>query len=325
MESVVLDGVTYVKASVVAKQFKYTSDYIGQLCRAKKIDARLVGRTWFVNPDTLVDHKKNKHQKVVEVTDNVTAAVSDLTNKIKIHRKDVEAPLKNKTVKATQSHEVGVPVRAKKQQTKKLKVSYSGDETYLFPNLVKKSPDAPSTPLKFLHIEPASAKKLKISGQRKKQTSFETSSLPDVALSGKLDVSVYADIEPAEPEEVQAEPVISDEVQPEPQETTPAQKIEEKPKLQNTAKSAQTPVSTLRPVETKNFGKTDTLTIPPQKAAKILPMPTWVRISPLLATILATIAVFLLLSSSSEVLVTDSISTAKTTLQIATFLEFIAL
>ena len=34
----------------------YSSDYIGQLCRSKKIDGVLVGKTWFVTETSLKDH-----------------------------------------------------------------------------------------------------------------------------------------------------------------------------------------------------------------------------------------------------------------------------
>ena len=56
MKNVTLEGIDFVKASEVAKQFGYTSDYIGQPCRSKKINARLVGRTWFVNIPSLEAH-----------------------------------------------------------------------------------------------------------------------------------------------------------------------------------------------------------------------------------------------------------------------------
>lgn len=61
MTTVTVDGVVYEKASVLAKRFKYTTDYIGQLCRAKKVDAQLIGRSWYVNPDSLEAHKESRY------------------------------------------------------------------------------------------------------------------------------------------------------------------------------------------------------------------------------------------------------------------------
>jgi hypothetical protein len=60
MEVLTLNGRTYVKASKAARDLGYTSDYVGQLCRGGTVDAHLVGRTWYVNPDTLGAHRVEK-------------------------------------------------------------------------------------------------------------------------------------------------------------------------------------------------------------------------------------------------------------------------
>lgn len=49
MDKVTLDGKTYEKSAVVAKRYGYTPDYLGQLSRAEKVDAQLVGRSWYVH------------------------------------------------------------------------------------------------------------------------------------------------------------------------------------------------------------------------------------------------------------------------------------
>ncbi|MSR87944.1 MAG: hypothetical protein EXS69_02155, partial [Candidatus Zambryskibacteria bacterium] len=54
------DGEEYISASRAAEKVGYSSDYIGQLCRAKKIPGQLVGRTWYIDLNSLVEHKKNK-------------------------------------------------------------------------------------------------------------------------------------------------------------------------------------------------------------------------------------------------------------------------
>lgn len=63
MDTVDVNGVSYEKASLLAKEFKYTSDYIGQLCRAKKVEAQLIGRTWYVNRSSLENHRATKYGK----------------------------------------------------------------------------------------------------------------------------------------------------------------------------------------------------------------------------------------------------------------------
>ena len=60
METLVLDGKSYVKASKAAKELGYATDYVGQLCRGGKVDAHLIGRTWYVNQEELSTHKVEK-------------------------------------------------------------------------------------------------------------------------------------------------------------------------------------------------------------------------------------------------------------------------
>lgn len=55
------DGKKFISAKIAAKNFGYTSDYVGQLCRAKKINSRLVGRSWYVSEKDLIEHKNNHH------------------------------------------------------------------------------------------------------------------------------------------------------------------------------------------------------------------------------------------------------------------------
>ena len=57
MEKLVLDGKTYVLASKAADSAGYTRDYVGQLARSGKIEAHLVGRSWYVNIDQLGDYR----------------------------------------------------------------------------------------------------------------------------------------------------------------------------------------------------------------------------------------------------------------------------
>jgi hypothetical protein len=61
MKTVTVDGTIYTKAKDVADTFGYTSDYLGQLCRANKIDCQLVGRSWYVSIDSVEVHKQSKH------------------------------------------------------------------------------------------------------------------------------------------------------------------------------------------------------------------------------------------------------------------------
>lgn len=62
MEEISFNGEKYLKASVIADKFGYTSDYVGQLCRGKQVKATLVGRSWYVNEDSVREHKKGRHR-----------------------------------------------------------------------------------------------------------------------------------------------------------------------------------------------------------------------------------------------------------------------
>lgn len=64
MDTVVIDGVTYTKASILAKQFQYTADYIGQLCRSDKVQAQLVGRSWYVSSDSLESYASKRVESI---------------------------------------------------------------------------------------------------------------------------------------------------------------------------------------------------------------------------------------------------------------------
>ncbi len=64
METLEHNGAIFTKATVLAKRLNYTTDYIGQLCRAGKVEAKLVGRAWFVREDTLTSHKADRYKSV---------------------------------------------------------------------------------------------------------------------------------------------------------------------------------------------------------------------------------------------------------------------
>ncbi|MES3031029.1 MAG: hypothetical protein V4697_01295 [Patescibacteria group bacterium] len=56
-DTLILQDKIYISAKRVHEIFGYTSDYVGQLCRAGKLEARMVGRSWFVTEKSVADHK----------------------------------------------------------------------------------------------------------------------------------------------------------------------------------------------------------------------------------------------------------------------------
>ncbi|HEY4495732.1 MAG TPA: NYN domain-containing protein, partial [Candidatus Paceibacterota bacterium] len=54
----ILAGKKFITSKKAAGLFGYTQDYIGQLCRGDKIDARRIGRTWYISEESIFEHKK---------------------------------------------------------------------------------------------------------------------------------------------------------------------------------------------------------------------------------------------------------------------------
>ncbi len=52
------EGKEYISASRVSKQVGYSSDYLGQLCRAKKLPGKLIGRTWYIDLQSAIEYKQ---------------------------------------------------------------------------------------------------------------------------------------------------------------------------------------------------------------------------------------------------------------------------
>jgi hypothetical protein len=49
-------GKKYISSKRASKISDYSSDYVGQLCRTKKLDCKMVGHTWFVTEESLREH-----------------------------------------------------------------------------------------------------------------------------------------------------------------------------------------------------------------------------------------------------------------------------
>lgn len=102
MKEVKLDGKTYIRTAAAAKRFTYSQDYLGQLAREGRIAARRVGRTWFVNPESIVEY-----QRELEADSSQEEVVRTETSD------DGTLPDKHLTVKAdNRTHAVSVHVKS---------------------------------------------------------------------------------------------------------------------------------------------------------------------------------------------------------------------
>lgn len=176
MKEVVINGVEYLSATSLAKEFRYTTDYIGQLCRAKKVDAQLVGRSWYVNPLSLAAHKKARYLKVQ--TNDTLAAESVKVNSTKI---DVFSALPKNTI-PTQNHtEKNFAKRIDWQPLK-----YEADKRELMPPVSKQT----ATAKVVIKLADSTDIPIKIS---EKPINMVAEALPMVSLSGVLNVTSIED------------------------------------------------------------------------------------------------------------------------------------
>jgi hypothetical protein len=180
MEVISIDGTEYVKASQLARQFAYTADYIGQLCRGGKVDAKLVGRTWYVSQASLETHKTGRY---VKGSSNDKANESGF--KQVVSRKEVEAVVRRDTRKSAARSQEAQPKFLKRIEWRPVK--YEADESELLP------------PIKAIHqqlsvpVALADARNVKIH-ESSERTKLTAEPLPEVSLSGNLAVRGIDDI-----------------------------------------------------------------------------------------------------------------------------------
>lgn len=167
-------------ASKLAKDFKYTSDYIGQLCRAKKVDAQLVGRSWYVNPNSLADHKSGRYNKVESTKPKTKVSKEDEAVEVKIKRIDVSAPVTKNAIRMSSRTPSQESNFAKRVVWKPIK--YESDEGALYPQMREEIPNA------RIPVELAGSTEITIS-KATKITNLVAEPLPTISLKGKLSVS----------------------------------------------------------------------------------------------------------------------------------------
>src|SRR3990167_417237 len=63
-DEIFLDGVRYISAVHAAREFGITNDYITSFCRQGKVDARRVGKSWYVRRDGLKDFLAARTQEL---------------------------------------------------------------------------------------------------------------------------------------------------------------------------------------------------------------------------------------------------------------------
>lgn len=83
-EDLFLEGKKFISVKRAASFYGYAQDYLGQLCRGGKLNAKLVGRAWFVEQESLEKYLKLVDSKKVKNAENVVVLSADI-GKTSVH------------------------------------------------------------------------------------------------------------------------------------------------------------------------------------------------------------------------------------------------
>lgn len=80
-DALILQDKKFISAKRAAVIFGYSSDYVGQLCREGKIECTMVGRSWFVSEESVLNHKLSSSDPKVASDDSVKIVLVPATQK----------------------------------------------------------------------------------------------------------------------------------------------------------------------------------------------------------------------------------------------------
>lgn len=126
-DSIILEGKIYISARRAAKIINYAQDYIGQLCRAGKLDSKMVGRSWFVTEESLLAHRES-------AVDATQERISKIVQ---------EAQLEN------------IKSQIEVNKSKNTTFTYESEKTPLLPPIVKNAPTHFSIPKNPIQVFPS--------------------------------------------------------------------------------------------------------------------------------------------------------------------------
>ncbi len=80
MDEITIEGKVYISSKQAAKITGYAKDYVGQLCREGRVDARHIGRNWYVLEDSIREHRFGvPEEKPVEAPRQVESAMNTVS------------------------------------------------------------------------------------------------------------------------------------------------------------------------------------------------------------------------------------------------------
>ncbi len=107
----------FIPSQLASKLTGYSQDYIGQLARSGAVKAKKVGRKWFVDENSLIEHKRRNDELLASVQAESVGVKRNFTHKNQDDDNNVQ-------INKTRSNAL-------------LKVKYMKDDGCLFPNPVK--------------------------------------------------------------------------------------------------------------------------------------------------------------------------------------------
>ncbi len=93
MDELTLDDKIYISSKRAAAITGYAKDYVGQLCREGRVEARLVGRSWYVLEDSIRSHRFGVVKSEEEISDENLKDTKVLTQEV-----DNEKPKENEVI-----------------------------------------------------------------------------------------------------------------------------------------------------------------------------------------------------------------------------------
>ena len=106
MDELEISGKRYISTRRAAKQYKYHSDYIGQLIRGKKLLGRKVGRSWYVELESLTTYFGKEGAALVPNEEIAIALENETTPEVKeVKALVIKKEIKNMQVAAAEASE----------------------------------------------------------------------------------------------------------------------------------------------------------------------------------------------------------------------------
>lgn len=175
MKTLEINGKTYVKATALARELGYTSDYIGQLCRGGKVKAEQVGRSWYVEKDSITAHKENRYRSTAAKTKR------DFKDRVReVHSSDaIQSP-------EEQAHTVHLKPHVYENDEAELIPTVIKDEHKREENKVAKAPTPKGVSRVPIAVEPSKSVTVEPSGTEYK---IQVSERAPIRFTGTLAIS----------------------------------------------------------------------------------------------------------------------------------------